>query len=59
VALDLFGSCVTGFNRFTTSELKNAQNDGPVALAGGRVEVRLDARSVTTFVSQPIVVPAN
>ncbi len=53
VALDLFGSCVTGFDRFTTSELKNAQSDGPVALVEGRVEVTLDPRSVTTFVSQP------
>ena len=59
VALDLFGSCVAGFDRFTTSEVKNAQSDGPVVLTGGRVEVQLDPRSVTTFVSQPIVSAAN
>ena len=59
VALDLFGSCVVGFDRFTTSQVKNAQNDGPVALIGGRVSVTLDPRSVTSFVSQPIVAAAN
>jgi glucuronoarabinoxylan endo-1,4-beta-xylanase len=51
VHLDLFGSCVTGFDRFTTSETKNSTNDGPVALQDSRVTVTLDPQSVTTFVS--------
>ncbi len=54
VNLDIFGSCVTGFDRFTTSETKNAQQDPPVALTSGRAAVTLDPQSVTTFVSQPI-----
>jgi O-glycosyl hydrolase len=57
VNLDIFGSCVTGFDRFTTSETKNVQDDGPVALDNGRLTVSLDPQSVTTFVSQPIVTP--
>lgn len=52
IALDVFGSCVTGFDRFTTSQTKNAQSDGAVALQNGRAAVTLDAQSVTTFVSQ-------
>jgi glucuronoarabinoxylan endo-1,4-beta-xylanase len=52
IALDVFGSCVTGFDRFTTSQTKNTQNDGVVALENGRVAVTLDAQSLTTFVSQ-------
>ncbi len=51
VNLDLFGSCVTGFDRFTTSETKSSTNDGPVALQDSRVTVTLDPQSVTTFVS--------
>jgi len=54
VNLDLFGSCVTGFDRFTTSETKNSTNDGPVTLQNNRVSVTLDPQSVTTFVSQPL-----
>ena len=54
VSLDLFGTCVTGFDRFTTSESKNSTNDGPVALDGRRVTVTLDPESVTTFVSLPL-----
>jgi hypothetical protein len=57
VNLDIFGSCVTAFNRFTTSETKGAQEDGVVALDEGRVTVTLDPESVTTFVSEPIVTP--
>lgn len=52
IALDVFGSCVTGFERFTTSQTKNAQSDGVVALQNGRAAVTLDAQSLTTFVSQ-------
>jgi len=52
VNLDVFGSCVTGFNRFTTSQTKNAAADGQVNLANGRVSVTLDASSLTTFVSR-------
>jgi glucuronoarabinoxylan endo-1,4-beta-xylanase len=52
IALDLFGSCVTSFDRFTTSQTKNAQSDGVVALQNGRAAVTLDAQSLTTFVSQ-------
>jgi glucuronoarabinoxylan endo-1,4-beta-xylanase len=51
-SLDVFGGCVESFDRFTTSQTKNAVDDGPVALANGRVTVTLDAQSVTTFVSQ-------
>lgn len=54
IDLDVFGSCVTAFDRFTTSQTKNRQDDGPVTLANGRVQVTLDAQSLTTFVSQPI-----
>jgi glucuronoarabinoxylan endo-1,4-beta-xylanase len=50
-SLDVFGACVESFNRFTTSQTKNAVDDGPVALANGRVTVTLDAQSVTTFIS--------
>jgi glucuronoarabinoxylan endo-1,4-beta-xylanase len=52
VSLDIFGACVTTFDRFTTSETKNAADDGPVTLENRRVTVTLDAQSVTTFVSQ-------
>jgi len=54
VNLDVFGSCVTRFDRFTTSVNENVQNDGAVALQGGRTAVTLDAQSLTTFASQPI-----
>jgi len=54
VSLDIFGSCVTAFDRFTTSETKSSTNDGPVALEGRRVTVTLDPQSVTTFVSRPL-----
>jgi O-glycosyl hydrolase len=54
VDLDLFGSCVTGFERFTTSETKSSTNDGRVALENSRVTVTLDPQSVTTFVSLPL-----
>lgn len=51
VALDIFGSCVSSFERITTSETKNAESGTPVTLVDGRVSVTLDALSVTTFVS--------
>jgi glucuronoarabinoxylan endo-1,4-beta-xylanase len=51
VTLDLFGSCVTGFDRYTTSETKSSTNDGPIALQDSRATVTLDPQSVTTFVS--------
>jgi O-glycosyl hydrolase len=54
INLDVFGSCVTDFERFTTSQTKNRQDDGAVALANGRVQVTLDAQSLTTFVSQDV-----
>jgi glucuronoarabinoxylan endo-1,4-beta-xylanase len=54
VNLHIFGSCITGFDRFTTSETKSSKNDGPVAAPGGRVTVTLDPQSVTTFVSLPL-----
>lgn len=52
ISLDVFGSCVRGFDRSTTSQTKNRQDDGGIALANGRVQVTLDAQSLTTFVSQ-------
>lgn len=52
VSLDVFGACVTAFDRFTTSETKNAAEDGAVTLDENRVAVTLDAQSVTTFVSR-------
>lgn len=54
INLDVFGSCVTDFQRFTTSETKNRQDDGAVTLSNGRVQVTLDGQSLTTFVSQDI-----
>lgn len=54
INLDVFGSCVTGFERFTTSQTKNRRDDGAVTLANGRVQVTLDAQSLTTFVSQDV-----
>lgn len=54
INLDVFGSCVTGFERFTTSQAKNRQDDGAVTLTNGRVQVTLDAQSLTTFVSQDV-----
>lgn len=54
ISLDVFGSCVTAFQRFTTSQTKNRQDGGAVALTNGRVQVTLDAQSLTTFVSQDI-----
>jgi O-glycosyl hydrolase len=52
VAVDVFNGCVESFSRFTTSETKDASDDGPVALTDSRVSVTLDAQSVTTFVSR-------
>lgn len=52
VNLDVFGSCVQGFDRFTTSQTKNVADDGDVSLTNGRTAVTLDAQSVTTFVSR-------
>jgi glucuronoarabinoxylan endo-1,4-beta-xylanase len=52
VNLDVFGSCVQTFDRFTTSQTKNVADDGDVTLNNGRAGVTLDAQSVTTFVSQ-------
>ncbi|HTV22767.1 MAG TPA: glycoside hydrolase family 30 beta sandwich domain-containing protein, partial [Polyangiaceae bacterium] len=55
INLDVFGSCVTGFDRFTTSATKNAQSDAAVTLQNGRAAVTLDGQSLTTFVSQAVV----
>lgn len=52
VTLDLFGACVTTFDRFTTSETKNASQDGAFTLQSNRATVTLDAQSVTTFVGR-------
>jgi glucuronoarabinoxylan endo-1,4-beta-xylanase len=54
INLDVFGSGVTGFDRFTTSQTKNRQDDGAVSLVDGRVQVTLDAQSLTTFVSRDV-----
>ncbi|MET0412276.1 MAG: glycoside hydrolase family 30 beta sandwich domain-containing protein, partial [Polyangiaceae bacterium] len=54
INLDVFGSCVTDFDRFTTSQTKNRQDDGSVSLVNGRAQVTLDAQSLTTFVSQDV-----
>src|SRR5690606_23234960 len=54
VDLDLFGSCVTAFDRFTTSATKDVESDGVVTLDGRRASVTLDAQSLTTFTSQAI-----
>jgi glucuronoarabinoxylan endo-1,4-beta-xylanase len=54
VDLDVFGSCVTGFDRVTTSESRNAEQDEPVSLREGRVGLTLGPLSVTTLVSRPI-----
>jgi glucuronoarabinoxylan endo-1,4-beta-xylanase len=51
--IDLLGSCASGFDRFTTSETKNAEQGDSVPVVDGRISVTLDAMSVTTFVSSP------
>jgi O-glycosyl hydrolase len=58
IALDVFGSCVTGFERFTTSQTKNAQNEAAIALQNGRATLTLDAQSLTSFVSQEVASPS-
>ncbi len=54
VSLDVFGSCVTSFDQFTTSQAKNRQNDGVISLQQGRAQVTLDPQSLTSFVSRPL-----
>ncbi|HTV20138.1 MAG TPA: glucuronoxylanase, partial [Polyangiaceae bacterium] len=52
ITLDADGSCVDGFERYTTAVSKDVADEGRVPLANGRAAVTLEGQSVTTFVSE-------
>ncbi len=51
VTIDIHNGCIVSFSRYTTSESKSLADEGTVAVTDNRASVVLDARSVTTFVS--------
>ena len=51
ITLDLFGGCVQGFAKYTTSGTKSAANEGDTTVSDNKAAVKLDGQSATTFVS--------